>query len=290
MSRESRSHRPRSPRWSAAALLSCPAILVALVAPTFLEAQVPDDENRWFVDARYVRDAFTGSSPIWTDWWGAHTSVYRQFDRGSVGIQGAVEERFEQTDRSVALDAYRDLWEGAYANVRIRVAPEADVLPKSDFRGEIFQALAGPWEGSAHVRYLNSGGPNVTLGGLGLARYTGSWYIRATGSIASSGGTETGSARLSARRYMGGTRQYVELSAGGGGEVVTVGPGPDLQVRDTWFAQVTAQRYFWVLGRPARDPDIGSERLVGVQVTGGLHDFEDIPRRRRLSIGLIASF
>ncbi len=89
---------------------------------------------------------------------------------------------------------------------------------------------------------------------------------------------------------MGGTRQYVELSAGGGGEVVTVGPGPDLQVRDTWFAQVTAQRYFWVLGRPAEDPDIGSEHLVGIQVTGGLHEFEDIPRRRRLSVGVIASF
>lgn len=278
---------------SVAALLFASVAVLAL--PTAVRAQdtgpVPDPtEPRWLADARYVRDAFTGDSPIWTDWWAVHASLYRQFDRGSLGIQGAIEERFEQTDRSVAVDAYRDLWNGAYANLRLRVAPDADVLPRSDYRGEIFQAFAGPWEGSAHVWFMNSAGPNVTLGGVGLARYAGPWYVRTVGSIASTGGKETGSFRISARRYMGTSRQYVELTGGVGGEVVTVGPGPDLQVRDTWFAQITAQRYFWVLGRPATDPEIGSERLVGVQVSGGLHEFEDIPRRRRLSIGVIAAF
>lgn len=131
-------------------------------------------------------------------------------------------------------------------------------------------------------------GPSLVL--LGLSRYAGSWYIRAIGSLASSGGQETGSGRLSACRYMGGTRPYVEIS-GGGGEVVTVGPGPNLEVRTTWFTQITAQRYFWVLGQPAPNPDprVGSERLLGIQLTGGLHDFEGIPQGRRLSLGLIAS-
>lgn len=255
-----------------------------------LLAQSTDLRPLWFADLRYERDAFRGGSPVWTDWWAARGTLYRELGRGTLGIGGSLERRFGRADESVTVDAYHDLWTGAYGNVRLRAAPGAEVLPLSDVRGEIFQAFGGPWEGSAHLWHLNAGGPDVTLGGLGLARYAGAWYVRAIGSLASSGGRETGSGRLAARRFLGGSREYLEISAGGGGEVVTVGPGPELDVRDTWFAQITAQRYFWILGRPAEDPEVGSPRRVGVQVTGGLHDFEGIPRRIRFGLGMIASF
>ncbi len=245
-------------------------VLVTCVSPA--QAQTP-----WFAAVFYDRDLFAGSSPVWTDWETLRTVAVRQFDRGALAVEAERTERFDFADEALAIDGYLNLWSGAYGNLRVRAGSQSQVTPRSDWRLEVFQSLAGGWEVAGSAWHMNVPGPNVFVGGVGVGRYVSAWYLRARANLAEISGTRVGGAALSARRFfMDDGRQFIEGAAGFGGEAVTVGPGPLLDVRDTWFAQVTVQRTF-------REP-------FGFHVGLGVHDFERIPARRRVTLGLTARF
>ncbi len=248
------------------------SFLSAIAFPTGIRAQDP-----WFGGAFYERHFFDGSAEAWTDWETVRGLFLRQFDSGAFGVEATYEDRFGTRDETVAADAYLNLWTGSYANLRIRAAHDAEIVPYSDWRLEVFEGLAGGWEISGSAWLMNVPGPNVSVFGFGLGRYVEAWYVRAIGNVAESAGTRSGGGYLSARRFFEDDgRQFVEMSAGSGGEAVVVGAGPILEVRDTWFAQATLQRFFW--------------NTFGLNVSAGVHDFEGIPVRRRLTLGLITRF
>ena len=89
-------------------------------------------------------------------------------------------------------------------------------------------------------------------------------------------GERAAAGSLSARRFLRDSGEYLQVGAGRGSEMVALGPGPVLDARSTWFVALTAQRF--LMGP------------FGAHVSVGLNDFEGVPRRRSLTIGLLARY
>jgi len=249
--------------------------VVALFVPVTGSAQEPTPP--WFGGVFYDVDTYSGSTPGWSNWTGLRALAQRRIDRATLGLEVASLDRFDLSDKAVSGEIYLELWEGAYTHLRGRITQDGDFLPDSDVRGEIFQALGRGWEASANLWTLNVTGPNVLIGGLGLAKYHGIWFFRSEGNLARLDGEDALSGRAYVRRYIGSSsREYVEVGAGAGEEIALLGAGPLLDVRSTWFVSANHHRFL-------------SEHL-GYSLSVGVTDFEDVPLRRSLSLGLITRF
>jgi YaiO family outer membrane protein len=255
-------------------------ILGVIAAATFfqpLHGAAQTAPPPWFAGVYYEREGFAGTSPIWTDWSAYRAVAVRRLDQLSLGVEIASVERFGLKDQTVAGEVYLNLWEGAYAHLRGRVTPEADLLPRADLRGEVFHTLGGGWEVSASIWRMNVAGPKVTSAGVGLASYRAQWLVRTQGSVARIGGDHALSGAVFARRYLGtSSREYLEFGGGTGEEIVVLGGGPVLDSRSTWFLSGSWQRFL--------------HESLGVNLAAGVTDFEGVPLRRTLGVGLIARF
>ena len=256
-------------------MLSLGAGLVAFLAG--LAPTVVGAEERWCGGLYFDHDSFRGTAPAWERWQSVRASLVREIEEGAIGLEIERVERFGRSDVAGALDVYANLWPGSYANLRARHAPDPEVLPAADWRLEVFQSLPGGWEASGSGRLSTVPGPNVAVLGVGIARYVGAWYLRGLGSVAEVDGARSGGGAFFARRFfVDDGRQFVEAGGGLGGESVAVGPGPALDVRDTAFFQVSFQR-------AVRAP-------FGVHATAGAHDFEGVPLRTHITLGVTARF
>jgi YaiO family outer membrane protein len=247
-------------------------LLAALPAPS--RAQAPG--RAWSAGVFYDGDYFPEASPEWADWSAMRALVQRRVGTATLGVELATVRRFEARDQNVAAEAYVVLWGQAYAHVRGSVTPDAHVLPLSDWRLTLYQGLPGAWEASGSLALLNVPGSDVTIAGLGVARYVRQWYLQGRATVADVGGERAGAASLAARRLLGEGTEYLQASAGWGREMVVLGLGPVVDARSTWFVALTAQRFV--------------TEVFGVHVSAGLNDFEGVPRRRSLTVGLLARY
>lgn len=237
----------------------------------------PVSAQTWFAGTYLDLDSFAGANPAWDDWQVLRAVAVRDFSWGAIGIEATRQERFGLQDETFAVDVFAQLWPGAYGNLRGRIGPDAQVVPLSDWRLEVFQSLAGGWEVFGNAWLMNVPGPNPLVLGGGVGRYMAAWYLRAVGNVAEISGTRSGGLAFFGRRFFEDDgRQFVEFGAGLAGETVAVAPGPILEVRDTRFVSVTGQRF---LAGP-----------LGASFGLGLYDFEGVPFRRRVTAGLIARF
>jgi YaiO family outer membrane protein len=235
-----------------------------------------DTIPRWFASVAYERELIDSDLPVWTDWTRTRALLYRDLPEGAIGVEAAQVERFGLRDLGVALDVYRNVWEGAYANVWLRLSPAAEVLPDVDVRLELFQAFAGSWEASGSYRRMDFDANDVDVVGVGLARYVGDWYLRGVSSVSTVAGRSTFSLAGVARRFLSPPREFLELSGGLGREAVIVGPGPAVELRHSRFLQARLQRFL--------------SAHWGVAVAASYNRFEGTPVRRALSLGLITRF
>lgn len=217
----------------------------------------------------FERQFIDSELPQWEDW--ESYSGWAQFrgQRGTVRAEVATQQRFGERDQSFTFDGYHTLGEGRYGHLRFRTTPDAQVLPSWDVRGEIFQVF-GSWEGSAswwHMDFEQS----VRVVGLGLARYEGDWYLRASGTRSTNSGESAWSGNLLARRSNddGGA---LTLVGGRGSEVVLLGVGPVIDIRTTTVLRAELER--WLTER------------VGITAVVGRHTFEGAPARFPVSIGV----
>ncbi len=230
----------------------------------------------WFAGLWYERDFISSDLPQWTDWAGVRAAAVRELPRGAIGLELFVAERFVLRDRGMLVDAYGELWNRAYGNLRLRVTPGADVLPGKDVRGELFQAWPGGWELSGSGWWMDFPEHDATVLGVGLARYLGSWYLREVVTLGRLAGESALSARVLARRYLHPPREYVEVSGGVGKEVVVLGAGPVVDVRGTRFVQAGLQKFL--------------TPTWGVAATLAYNRFQGAPSRRGGSVGVLARF
>jgi YaiO family outer membrane protein len=154
-----------------------------------------------------------GSGPRWND---QTASVRHYMKAGSLGFETLRAQRFGQHDYAWALDAYTDLWRGAYANLRYQHSATNRLFPANSGRAEVWQALGGGWEASISDDVLGFDG-RVNIYGASLARYTGNFYVQLRHQNIVSASSHSSGERLLARwYYTGDADNYLELSANSG--------------------------------------------------------------------------
>ena len=154
-----------------------------------------------------------GSGPRWND---QTASVRHYTPRGSIGFETLRAHRFDQTGYAWALDAYTDLWRGAYANLRYQRATSSRLFPGNAGRIEVWQSLGKGWEASLSDDVLGFDS-RVNIYGASLAKYVGNWYIQLRHQNIVSRGSHSSGDRLLARYYYAGDADsYVEATANRG--------------------------------------------------------------------------
>ncbi|MDT8341547.1 MAG: YaiO family outer membrane beta-barrel protein [Longimicrobiales bacterium] len=231
---------------------------------------------QWFASVAYQREFIDSDLPQWEDWSLAQALVLRDFAAGALGVELFRAGRFRTHDEGFAVDGYRNLWAGAYANVRVRVTPDADLLPSVDGRGELFQSLPGGWEVSGSYWVMDFDRHDVQVAGAGVAHYRGNWYLRQTATLSRLAGESSLATAVTARRFLAGAREFVEVAGGLGREAVILGEGPRVESRDTGFVQGRVQRFL--------TPRWGLTGAVSY------NRFEGTPGRLGVTLGLLARF
>ena len=241
-------------------------VAAALAVPTALAAQAA---RGFTFGTAFEHQRIDSNLPQWEDW--QTVSGFAQFrgDDATVRAEIATQRRFGLRDQSATFDLYQTLGAGRYGHLRFRTTPDADVLPNWDVRGEIFQGF-GAWEGSASYWHMDFQDV-VRVVGLGLARYAGDWYLRASGTRSTNAGESAFSGAFLARRATadGGN---LTLVVGRGEEVVVLGAGPTIDLRTTSVARVEVER--WVTD------------TFGLTAALGRHTFEGAPSRIPISVGV----
>ena len=154
-----------------------------------------------------------GNGPRWND----QTASVRHYTRGgSLAFETLRAHRFGQHDYAWALDGYANLWSGAYANLRYQRGAAARLFPANAGRAELYQSLGNGWEASVSDDVL--GYPSrVNIYGVGIAKYTGDWYVQLRHQNIVSAGTHGTGDRLLARWYYAGDADtYAEATVNSG--------------------------------------------------------------------------
>ncbi|RJP19956.1 MAG: YaiO family outer membrane beta-barrel protein [Candidatus Omnitrophota bacterium] len=177
------------------------------------------------------------------DWHTYGASVRRQFSKGSIGLEGYQTHRFSKIDEAAAIDGYLDLWQKAYGNLRLQVAPDADFLPRTDTLLELFQGFGEGWELSGNYRHMDFPGNNIDIYGFSLGKFIGDWYLRGRTYFTPESDDTLISYAFSARHYFN-EDDFVEVGGGVGKEAVTIDAGPIIEDRQTKSVSIRGQKFF----------------------------------------------
>ena len=172
--------------------------------------------------------SFTRLSSQDDTWNEQSVSVRRYFARGSLGVETLRAERFGRSDHAWALDAYAQLWQGAYANLRYQHAPLERLYPGSSWRAELFQNVGNGWELSLSRDHLGFDGGGVDINGFSVAKYVGNFYLLLRRTNIQSPGSDSSGHRFVGRYYYkGDADSYVELtqSRGRGDDTLALAGG-----------------------------------------------------------------
>ncbi len=155
-----------------------------------------------------------GAGPRWND---QSLSVRHYARSGSLAFETLRAHRFGQEDYAWALDAYTDLWQGAYANLRYQRSGAARLFPHNSGRAEVYQSLGHGWEVSVGDDLLAFAASRVNIYGASLGKYVGNYYISLRHQVIESPGSHsTGERLLSRYYYRGDADNYLELTANRG--------------------------------------------------------------------------
>ncbi len=211
--------------------------------------------------------ALAGSDSVWraglaagledfsrdrSTWRTAQLSLSRRAGGHTFGLEAGLVERFDQTDRVLSGETWLRLAPRRALHLRAGIAPGADIIARSDLSAELYAGVGGGWEISFGYRRMDFDADNVDLLSASAATYRGLWYFRARGTGVPTAGSLGLVGALTARRYLGPRLDsFVEITGGGGREVVLLGPGPAVELRGTGFVAARAESRFgprWGLG------------------------------------------
>jgi YaiO family outer membrane protein len=154
-----------------------------------------------------------GTGPLWSD---QAISVRHYAKAGSLALETLRARRFDRHDAAWALDGYVNLWSGAYANVRYQRGAAARLFPANSGRAELVQSLGSGWEASVSDDVLGFAA-RVNIYGVGIAKYTGDWYLQLRHqNIVSAGAHGTGDRLLARWYYAGDADTYAEVAVNSG--------------------------------------------------------------------------
>lgn len=165
----------------------------------------------WQASFSYSFDGFSDET------FDAHTlktSIRREFETGSLGLEGIRAYRFSQWDDAIAVDGFLDLWRRAYGNLRVQAGIDTDVLPHWASLAEIFQGFGKGWEASAGARFLDFGSTDVDFYAASIAKYLDNWFFREQVTFVPKEKSVKISNSLLARRYLTTVDDFVQAAIG----------------------------------------------------------------------------
>jgi YaiO family outer membrane protein len=197
----------------AAALGANPAEIASLRQSLLPRSISLGNGYAWGATLSWDHTGFTGGRQGWND---LDLSLRHYFSRGSLALEMLRSDHFGINDNAWALDGYAPLWPRAYANLRYQQGPSGGILPRQEWRAELFQGVGHGWELSAsidHLRFSSS----TQFYGIGVGRYWGNWYARYKLQYVPGVGSGSWSNRFLLRNYYrGDAYDYLELSASNG--------------------------------------------------------------------------
>jgi YaiO family outer membrane protein len=162
-------------------------------------------------------------------------------DRARLVVNAERLWRGDGHDDRVSIQAYPQLWKGAYAFLDLAAAPGAEAVPSSSGRLELYQSLLKRCEVSFGGGWIKAAGADgVTVLGASAAAYLGPWYpnLRVQWSDAGAAGTELGwTAGL--RRFLADT-SYLWASIGRGRQTFEAGAVEEILAGPAWFFEAGA--------------------------------------------------
>jgi len=171
------------------------------------------DGYHWGATVSWDHTGFTDGQQGWND---IDLSLRRYFTHGSLALELLRSEHYGTHDNAWALDGYLPLWSRAYANLRYQQGPSSGILPKQEWRAEVFQGVAHGWELSASIDHLRFSS-DTTFYGVGVGYYWGNWYARyKLQYVPGVGSGSWGNRFLLRNYYRGDAYDYVELSVSNG--------------------------------------------------------------------------
>jgi YaiO family outer membrane protein len=194
----------------------------------------------WELQGFYELQAF---APSRAPWHSLTLGVKHEFPQGSLALQSLTVNRFERFDQAFVLDGYLGLWPRAAGNLRLQASVNADVLPRLDALGEVFQEFGDIWEGSLGYRYMGFTTGPVNFFQAGIGTYLGNWYLRLQPQLFLSGEGPGIQAALWARYFFDSADNFAELRVGAGRQVMLVGSNAQLQGQNIFFGLLNGQ-YF----------------------------------------------
>lgn len=189
----------------------------------YLRSLIPVPANpEAFVPKGYTWSGSLSASRAWfgqgrrSPWTEYTATVRRHFEHGSVAVELLDTHRFGTSDRAWAIDAYVDVWQRAYANLRYQRAPGGDLYPGDAWRVEVFQGVGKGWELSGSYDRLGFSSP-VDIYSVGVAKYVSNFYIRGRALyVPGDGGHSLGFRGQVRYYYAGDGDNYLEFNGGYG--------------------------------------------------------------------------
>ncbi|MBK7689062.1 MAG: glycosyltransferase [Elusimicrobia bacterium] len=184
-------------------------IAAGLTLLSLFLAGAPARGAYWQFSNSYERQSY---GPPRNAWYTTTWVMERKVRRGSLTVEGLRYRRFGRTDRGGAAEGYLALWPKAYANARFQAVVKAEVVPRVEGHGEIFQSFGKQWEASFRYRHMDFRLDDVDIYAVSLAKYAGRWYARTRFSWIPQT-TGAGYAReIALRRYGARTDDFFELT------------------------------------------------------------------------------
>jgi YaiO family outer membrane protein len=165
-------------------------------------------------------------------------------DRARLVVNAERLWRGEGRDDRFSVQAYPQLWKGAYAYLDLAAAPGAESIPGSSGHLEIYQSFLKKYEVSLGAGWIKAAGTDgVTVVDATAAAYLGSWYpnLRVQWSDAGSSGTEL-SWTAGLRRFLADT-SYLWASVGRGRRTFEAGTVEEILSGPAWFFEAGADVY-----------------------------------------------
>lgn len=225
---------------------------------------------RWRATAYHGFHRFSNERPTWMT--GAATIGAKSSTGRASFLEMGWVSRHDQNDYFGAIDHYQPIDDRAYANLRVSVAPGADVSPRNDVYAEAFRSLSGAFEVSAGYRFARFPDANVHTPSFGLAKYVGNWYFRLKNSVTPIDGSLGYAVVATVRRYGESSEEFVGGTIAAGREIVGI-PGGTVLARSPIAISLYGQRFL--------TSNAGLRLSVDVVRDGNLS-------RNGISVGLIA--
>ncbi len=197
-------------------------------------------ELRWFATASHEFRRFPNDRPTWQ---AGTVNIGAKTGKGRASfLEMGWLTRHDRDDFFGAIDHYEPIGGRAYANLRVGLAPGADVSPRNDISAEIFRSLPRALELSAGYRFTRYHDATAHTPSLGLAKYSGNWYLRLKNSVTPIDGSLGFAVIATVRRYWQTSEEFIGFTVAAGREIVGL-PGGTVLARSPTVVSVYGQRF-----------------------------------------------